>query len=78
MKTAISIPDEVFIAADDLAERLGVSRSELYSTAVARFLKEMRSEGITARLNAVYATQSSSLDPALLEGQLHVLQEEDW
>ena len=30
MKTAISIPDEVFVAAEGLAERLGVSRSQLY------------------------------------------------
>ena len=34
MKTAISIPDEVFRSAERLAQRLGVSRSELYAKAV--------------------------------------------
>ena len=41
MKTAISLPDELFAAAEKLAERLGVSRSQLYATALAehyRFL----------------------------------------
>lgn len=34
MKTAISIPDKVFRSADALARRLGISRSELYTTAI--------------------------------------------
>ena len=38
MKTAISIPDPVFEAADQLAARIGMSRSELYATAVAEFM----------------------------------------
>ena len=39
MKTAISIPDEVFEAADRTAKKLGVSRSELYATAVHEFIE---------------------------------------
>ncbi len=38
MKTAISIPDEIFDSADALAEEMGVSRSQLYATAVAEFV----------------------------------------
>ncbi|MGH7720743.1 MAG: hypothetical protein ACREON_18090 [Gemmatimonadaceae bacterium] len=69
MKTAISIPDELFESADVLAERLGVSRSHLYATAVAEFLAKHASADVTARLNAVYAAQPSRLDPALRRAQ---------
>jgi predicted DNA-binding protein len=34
MKTAISLPDEVFESAEQLAKRLGKSRSELYALAI--------------------------------------------
>lgn len=78
MKTAISLPDDVFAAADDLASRLGVSRSELYATAVAKYVEEMRSQGVTAQLDQVYAAAESQLDPALRAAQLSALTAEDW
>ncbi len=78
MKTAISIPDEVFQAAEELAERLGVSRSELYATAVAEYVVALRSRGVTARLNEVYADHSSSLDPALERAQADAVGSEEW
>ena len=53
MKTAISIPDEVFEAADRAAKKLGVSRSELYATAVHEYVTRYRVENITSRLNEV-------------------------
>jgi metal-responsive CopG/Arc/MetJ family transcriptional regulator len=78
MKTAISIPDEVFVAAEGLAERLGVSRSQLYSSAVAQFIAAHRSKGVTARLNAVYETESADLDPALMDLQNLSVPAEEW
>ena len=78
VKTAISIPDEIFEAAEELAERLGVSRSELYATAVAEYVAAQRSRGVTARLNEVYADESSSLDTALQRAQADALASEDW
>ena len=51
MKTAISLPDDLFESADALAERLGLSRSELYATAVAEYLAKHRDEDVTGRLN---------------------------
>mgnify|MGYP006423711995 FL=1 len=50
MKTAISIPDDVFESADALASDLGVSRREFYSTAVAEYLVKDRGQDITAKL----------------------------
>ncbi len=55
MKTAISIPDEVFRDAERLAERLDLSRSQLYSEAVAEYVSSHDRETVTERLDAVLA-----------------------
>ena len=68
MKTAISIPDSTFQAADALAKRLGISRSELYSKAVAEYLSRHHAEQITARLDAIHGQEDARVEPAL--GQL--------
>jgi hypothetical protein len=65
MKAAVSIPDPVFEAADKLAQRMGVSRSRLYSVALERFVQDHDEDSITAKLNEVYATEASDLDPVL-------------
>jgi len=78
MKTAISIPDDVFESADDLAQELGVSRSELYSTAVAEYLAKHRSEDITARLNEVYSKEDGRLPPELRRAQARSIGKSGW
>lgn len=78
MKTAISIPDSLFYAADDLAQRIGLSRSDLYARAVAAYLEQHRAEGVTERLNRVYAEDSSDLDPAFAAAQQELLADEEW
>lgn len=64
MKTAISIPDRVFRSAEQLAARMGVSRSELYSKALAALVEKHRDDLITSRLNEIYGPgrENSSLD----------------
>ncbi len=78
MKTAISIPDKVFRSADALAKRLGISRSELYATAVNEYLSKHRSRQVTARLDAVYAEEDSSLAGGLTDIQANSVTREDW
>lgn len=53
MKTAVSIPDEVFHAADEAAERLGMSRSQLYVRALQQFLDELGEDPVTGALDAL-------------------------
>jgi len=80
MKTAISIPDETFEAAERVAKRLGVTRSELYATAVREFIERRKHEGITERLDAVFGDdpEASELDERLQALQAASLDEEDW
>jgi len=78
MKTAISLPDELFQSADALAERLGVSRSQLVATALAEYLAKHQTQKLTDRLNAVYVAESSTLDPALRRAQGRSLRAAEW
>ena len=80
MKTAISIPDEVFDAAEQVARILGVSRSELYATAVREFVERHRREDVTAKLDEVYSENEaySLLDSRLEILQTHSIEKEDW
>lgn len=78
MKIAISVPDEVFEAGEHLARQLGLSRSQLYSDALSAYLSERGAAAVTAKLNAVYATEPSKPDPALARLQLTRLANETW
>jgi predicted transcriptional regulator len=78
VKTAISLPDDIFEAAEELAEELGMSRSHLYAQAVAEFVAHHRNEDITERLNAIYGEAPSALDPVLAELQSRSLSRDDW
>lgn len=79
MKTAISIPDSLFDAADRVARRLGLSRSGLYCRAIQRFVEEHQALGVTEALNAVYANpDDSALDPVLAEMQTASISLEPW
>lgn len=78
MKTAISIPDDLFDSAEGTARRLGMSRSELYARALREYLAEHGAEGITDRLNEIHGGESGSgLDPELAELQRHSLERAD-
>ena len=80
MKTAISIPDPVFVEAEDLARRLGKSRSQLFADALREYLEKHRDEDITRRLNEVFEAEPelAELDPELKELQYRSLPKEDW
>lgn len=65
MKTAISLPDQLFQDADEAAKRLGISRSLLYSKALAEYLERLDGARITARLDAVYQKVEGRPEPGL-------------
>lgn len=78
MKTAISLPDQLFRLGETAARKLRMSRSELYATALKEFLERRESSKITKRINKVYSKEPSKLDPALHSAQMHSLEKEDW
>ena len=78
VKTAVSMPDELFERAEAAARRLRVSRSELYAKAIAEFLKKQDGHAITDRLNDAYAGHPAKLDSSLQHSQLISLTKDDW
>ena len=80
MKTAISIPDTLFEAAERLAVRLGVSRSRLFQMAVEAFLDEHRDDRVTEALDDVYGPggRKAELDALLKYLQGASIAREDW
>ncbi len=80
MKTAISIPDDLFLIAEQTAKRLGLSRSELYRRAIGAFLQRNNDKLVTDTLNEVYDEQAveDHLDPILLQMQFASLEQEQW
>jgi metal-responsive CopG/Arc/MetJ family transcriptional regulator len=78
MKTAISIPDPVFDAAEALAERLGISRSALYARAVQAYLEAYKEAGVREVLDRLYEQEASQLDTSLTLLQAASLGDEDW
>lgn len=78
VKTAISIPDDVFDSAEELAHDLGMSRSQLYATAVAQFVARHQGDEVTRKLNEVYGQVEARLDPVLEELQQRAIGRGDW
>lgn len=54
MKTAISIPDDLFYAAEETAAELGIPRSQLVARALKEYISKHHHDHITEQLNRVY------------------------
>jgi metal-responsive CopG/Arc/MetJ family transcriptional regulator len=78
MKTAISIPDEVFKTAEKLARRLHMSRSALYAKAVEEYVREHRADRVRECLDEVYKVSDSSLDKVTEKLQAKSLPKDEW
>jgi metal-responsive CopG/Arc/MetJ family transcriptional regulator len=78
MKTAISIPDKIFKKAEQLARRLGISRSQLYREAVEDYVNRRRPESITEAMNRVVDEVGPSEDELVSTVARRVLERSEW
>jgi metal-responsive CopG/Arc/MetJ family transcriptional regulator len=78
MRIQVSLPDEVFHAAEHLAKRLGISRSSLYARALEAFVGPLSGELVTGELNRVYETIDSRLAPDIRALQSLTLLRAEW
>ena len=67
MKTAISIPDEIFRKADEAAKEYNYSRSELFTLAVKEFLEKMKSKRLLDAINEAYSEPAAIEETSLRE-----------
>lgn len=78
MKTAISVPDELFERGEELARRLGKSRSQVYREALAEYLFRRESRSVTDALDAVVAEVGPDHDVWLAEAGRQRLEHSEW
>ena len=68
VKTALSVPAELFDQGEAAAAELGLSRSGLYALALKDYLKRLEQEKIRASLEEAYAEPLDPEEEAVLEG----------
>ena len=78
MKTAISVPDEVFRQAEKLARRTGVSRSQLVSDALREYVARHAPDEVTDAMNRVVDTVGSTEDAFAAASARRLLKRTEW
>ena len=78
MKTAVSVPDEVFERADRLARAQGRSRSEVYSAALREYLARHAPDEVTAALDLVVEATGDGVDPFVIAAARIGLGDGEW
>jgi hypothetical protein len=80
MKTAISVPDEIFNQVGSRASELGISRSEFFSRAAKRYLDELAEASVTREINAALLAAGSddSGEVATAAGRAFLAATDEW
>jgi metal-responsive CopG/Arc/MetJ family transcriptional regulator len=78
MKTAVSIPDEVFQGAERLARRTRKSRSQLFSDALREYVARHAPDEVTEAMNRVHEELGDSNDSFVSAAARRVLERTEW
>ena len=78
MKVAVSIPDPIFEAAEQLAKQRDIPRSQLFAEALAAYLESRNADAVTSLLNKIYSLEPSAPDEALTKAQFDSIDHEAW
>jgi metal-responsive CopG/Arc/MetJ family transcriptional regulator len=78
MKTAVSIPDDVYVKAERLARRSRKSRSELYSDALREYTARHASEEITDALDKICDEIGGEPDATVHAAGRRALERTEW
>lgn len=78
MKTAVSVPDDVFESAERLARRERRSRSEVYSAALREYVARHSPDEVTEALDRVVAHTSAAMDPFVNAAGARNLERVEW
>jgi predicted transcriptional regulator len=78
MKTAISIPDELFGRAEALARKTGKSRSQLYQEALVEYLLRRDPGAVTQAMEEALAEIDPQLDAWVIEAGRRTFERTEW
>ena len=80
MKTAISVPDEIFSQVGSRAAELGISRSEFFTLAARQYLRQLADASLTRQIDAAIdaAGDDDSGRAAAAAGRTLLAADDDW
>jgi hypothetical protein len=78
MKTAVSIPDEVFEKVERLARRAGRSRSEVFSAALKEYVARHAPDEVTEAMDQVCAEIGDQGDTFMAAAARRILEKTEW
>ena len=78
MKTAVSLPDEVFEAAERLARRTKCSRSRIFSDALREYVARHSPEEVTEAVDRACAQLGKEKDSLVSSAARRVLERSEW
>ncbi len=78
MKTAISVPEDVFQLSEKLAKKLKISRSAVFAMGVKKLAEEHDDDKVTAKLDSFYANEKAEIDPVIMKMAALSLPKDEW
>ena len=78
MKTAVSIPDDIFKGAERLAKRSRKSRSRLFSEALKEYLARHTPDEVTEAMNRTCAGVGDTSDSFVTSASRRTLERSEW
>ncbi len=78
MKTAVSIPDALFLRADELAGRLGKTRSDVYREALIDYVARREPGAVTRALDELADEFAAEQDAFTAQAARDVLERSEW
>jgi metal-responsive CopG/Arc/MetJ family transcriptional regulator len=79
MKTAISLPDDLFHGAERHAKRTRKSRSQLYADALSEYLARHTPDEITESMNSIVdQLDEPATDPIVARSARRILEKTEW
>jgi metal-responsive CopG/Arc/MetJ family transcriptional regulator len=78
MKTAVSIPDDIFEGAERLAKRTKRSRSRVFSDALQEYLARHTPDRVTQAMNQALADVGETSDAFASAAAGRALQRSEW
>ena len=78
MKTAVSIPDDVFRGAERLARHSKKSRSQLFADAVREYISRHAPDDVTAAMDRVCADLDDRADDFVSAAARRTLKRSEW
>lgn len=81
METAVSLPEQLFIRAEEYAKKHGLSRNELYVKAVSEYIRKkdkQEEKDIVQTINKMCDNLDTSLDPQMRAASKRTLSSSEW